>query len=145
MEPEILTAIIDGKHVPLAIGFYYGSIEDNFEVFTPKGRWREHTTPRNLWILAKMHALCCDSQTHESIKHLGMAHMLGETFAISHHNAYNNLGTKASPKGNTVIGDMLAPHFTNLIGINHLARITLIAPINNTLSIFFSLRGEDFA
>ncbi|CDW84295.1 arachidonate 15-lipoxygenase [Stylonychia lemnae] len=144
-EPEVLSAIVDGKHVPLAIGFYFGPDGTDFEVFTPSGRWREHKTPKNLWILAKMHALCADSQTHEVLKHLGMSHMIGETFAISHHNAYNHLTNEKGVQGNTVVGDMLAPHFVNLIGINNLARVTLIAPLSNSLSLFQGVRGEDFA
>jgi len=62
--------------------------------------------------------------------------MIGETFAISHHNTYNHHGTKGSLTGNKVVGDMLAPHFVNLIGINNLARVTLISPIKNTLTLF---------
>ena len=136
--------MIDGKHIPLAIGFYFGQDGTDFEVFTPNGRWREHITPKNLWILAKMHVMTADSNTHEILKHLGMSHMLGETFAMSHHNAYNHLVNEHNVKGNTAIGDMLAPHFMNLIGINNLARVTLIAPINNSLSHFSGVRGEDF-
>jgi hypothetical protein len=145
MEPEILTAIINDRHVPLAIGYFFGPDGTDFEVFTPRGTWREHPTPKNLWLLAKMHALCCDSQTHEILKHLGMSHMIGETFAISHHNAYNHHGNKDDLKGNKVVGDMLAVHFVNLIGINNLARVTLISPLKNTLSLFQGVRGEDFA
>ncbi len=65
-----------------------------------------------------MHALCADSQTHQIIKHLGMGHMMCETFAIAHHNAYilNSEGEKNR------IGAMLAPHVKHLIAINSLAR-----------------------
>lgn len=143
LEPEILSAIVDGEYKLLAIGFYFGPDGTDFEIFTPKGSWNNYPTPPNLWMLAKMHALACDSQTHEILKHLGMSHMIGETFAISHHNAYNHLAQRKD--GNKNIGDMLAPHFTNLIGINNLARVTLIAPINNSLSAFMGVRGEDFA
>jgi hypothetical protein len=90
--------------------------------------------------------MAADSQTHEILKHLGMSHMIGETFAISHHNAYNCYAQKSKhDKDNKDIGTMLAPHFINLIGINHLARVTLIAPIGNKLSLFQGVRGEDFA
>lgn len=143
LEPEVLSAIVDGECKALAIGFFFGPNGTDFEVFTPSGSWNGHPTPPNLWMLAKMHALCADSQTHEILKHLGMSHMIGETFAISHHNAYNHLAQKK--EGNTVIGAMLSPHFINLIGINNLARVTLIAPINNSLSTFMGVRGEDFA
>lgn len=94
MEPEVLTAIKDGKHIPLGIGFFHGKHghgqdDKNFEVYTPKGiKWNGNPTPENLWLLAKMHALCADSQTHQIVKHLGMGHMLCETFAVAHHNTY---------------------------------------------------------
>lgn len=74
--------------------------------------------------------------------------MLSETIAIAHHNTYNHFANLTGDKyvhGNRDIGAMLAPHFTDLIAINHLARVTLIAPMQNTLSGFFGVRGEDFA
>lgn len=72
--------------------------------------------------------------------------MLGEALAIAHHNTYNHLATKSKhANDNKAIGKMLGPHFTNLLGINNLARVTLIAPVNNKLSAFFGVRGEDFA
>lgn len=84
-----------------------------------------------------MHVMACDSQTHEILKHLGMSHMIGETLAMAHHNTYYHLASKSKhDQDNKDIGPMLAPHFTNLIAINNLARVTLIAPINNTLSAF---------
>lgn len=66
MEPEILTAINkEGQHIVLGIGFYFAKHGEDFEVYTPKGyKWDGLETPKNMWILAKMHALCADSQTH---------------------------------------------------------------------------------
>lgn len=61
MEPEIVTAIIDNKFTIIGIGFYFGMNGQDFEVFTPKGNWRGHATPKNLWLLAKVNALCADS------------------------------------------------------------------------------------
>lgn len=137
MEPEILTAITkEGKHIPLGIGFFFGKDGTDFEVFTPRGKWNGLKTPPNLWLLAKMHALCADSQTHEIVKHLGMAHMLGETLAISHHNTYYYLAENCGKEGNKAIGEMLAPHFVNLIAINSFARVTLVDPIHATISAF---------
>lgn len=96
-------------------------------------------------MLVKMHALAADSQTHEIVKHLGMAHMLCEALAIAHHNTYNHLAAKPKhTNDNKTIGNLLAPHFTNLLGINNLARVTLIAPVNNKLTAFMGVRGEDF-
>jgi len=147
MEPEILTAITEeGKHIVLGIGFFFGNDGTDFEVFTPKGlKWNGHATPPNLWILAKMHALCADSQTHEMVKHLGMGHMFGETIAIAHHNTYYAKASRQEKAdGNLAMGAMLAPHFTNLIAINNFARVTLVSPLNATISFFQGIRGEDF-
>jgi len=150
MEPEILTAIEDNddkskaKHIVLGIGFFFGPNGTQFQVFTPKGTWYGIATPPKLWLLAKMHALCADSQIHESLNHLGMGHMFGEIFAIAHHNAYNYLPNKNHSnknKGNHVIGQMLKPHFTNLLAINTLARYTLVSEVNSTLDPFEGLRG----
>jgi len=93
-----------------------------------------------------MHALCCDAQMHQAVKHLALGHLLGETFAISHHNTYYYKPAHNPEKnhGNMAIGDMLAPHFINLIAINGFARDTLIAPINAILSVYQGVRGEDF-
>jgi len=70
-----------------------------------------------------------DSNIHESIKHLGYAHMLVETFAIAHHNTYECINKQM--KGSKLIGLLLGHHFTDLIALNTAARVTLIAPINN--------------
>lgn len=65
MEPEILTAITaEGQHIVLGIGFFLGKYGNPkmFEVYTPSGyKWGELETPENIWVLAKMHALCADS------------------------------------------------------------------------------------
>lgn len=128
----------------VAIGFFYHNLE--FEVYTPKGyNWKPSNgdkhlpTPDNLWILAKMHALACDSNMHELLKHLGMAHLLTETFAIAHHNAYTY--ERNHVKGSKTIGAFLKPHFVDLIAINTLARETLIAPVNDALGDFFAVPG----
>jgi hypothetical protein len=73
--------------------------------------------------------------------------MIGETFAIAHHNTYNYEANKSKrEKDNKTIGAMLAPHFVNLLGINMMARVTLIAPENkNMLARFQGVRGQDFA
>lgn len=98
-----------------------------------------------MWVLAKMHALCADSMTHEIIKHLGMGHMLGETFAIAHNNTYYyKPWLRPEQKGNSNIGKILAPHFVNLIAINAFARVTLADPIMSSISFFMGVKGEDF-
>lgn len=86
-------------------------------------------------MVAKFNAICADSQTHECIKHLGMTHMLGETFAIAHHNTYVHLAQKSKhANDNKAIGAFLAPHFINLLAINSLAKVTLLADVNNNLA-----------
>lgn len=48
--------------VPLGIGFYFGKDGTLFEVFTPKNvTWRGISTPKNMWMLAKTHALSADA------------------------------------------------------------------------------------
>ena len=92
-----------------------------------------------------MHAMCADLQLHEIKYHLGLGHMACETFAISLHNAYTHLASQPEyEKYNKDIGAFLAPHFTNIIALNTVARVTLISPLNNLLSDFLAVRGEDF-
>lgn len=84
------------------------------EVFTAAG------TPPNRYKLAKLHLACADNQYHQFIYHLGYAHLAMEPFAIAHHNAF---------PADHPIGRFLAPHFRDTIGINTLARQTLVSPI----------------
>lgn len=135
MEPEILTCVENGKLQVLGIGFFFGSMGTDFEIFTPPGiTWKGKPTPHNLWLLAKVNALCGDSATHEIIKHLGMGHLFSEGIAIAHHNTYNYKPRKffdKDRKGVSQIGNFLAAHFVDLIPINTLARETLIAKVND--------------
>lgn len=62
MEPEILFGVKNNKLALLGIGFYFGKDGTIFEVFCPSGyTWRGQSTPTNMWLLAKSHALCADS------------------------------------------------------------------------------------
>jgi hypothetical protein len=74
--------------------------------------------------------------------HLGMSHLLCESFAVAHHNTYRYKNTKFT--GCKFIGDMLAPHFINLIAINTLARETLVARVGDALKDFFGIAGKNF-
>lgn len=68
--------------------------------------------------------MSADSVRHESFSHLGLSHLFCETFAIAHHNVYvvpNKLAGKRE------VGSLLLPHFTDLLAINALARVTLVA------------------
>ena len=69
-------------------------------------------------------AMSADSVKHEAFTHLLLSHLVCETFAIAHHNAYiavNDL------KGKSEIGAMLGIHFIDLLPLNNLARVTLVA------------------
>lgn len=93
-------------------------------------------------MVAKFNVLNCDSQVHEALKHLGMSHLLSETFAIAHHNTYNHLAEKSKHDGdNKAIGEFLRPHFTNMLGVNNLARVSLMVEVNNGLAQFMGMRG----
>lgn len=90
------------------------------EIYTPNS-----STP-NKYLLAKIHVACADNQYHQFISHLGYAHLAAEPYAISHHNSF--------PKDHP-IGQLLKPHFQDTIGINYLARQTLVsyvAPFTDT-------------
>lgn len=77
-------------------------------------------TPKNRWRLAKLHVACADNQYHQWLFHLGFAHLSMEPFAIATHNAL---------PATHPIGKLLAPHFHDTIGINFLARETLVSDI----------------
>ncbi len=77
-------------------------------------------TPPNRYKLARLHLACADNQYHQFIFHLGFAHLAMEPFAVAHHNAF---------PAEHPIGRFLAPHFRDTIGINTLARQTLVSPI----------------
>ena len=87
---------------------------DSAAVYTP-----ERTPPRR-WTFAKVHVACADNQVHQWLAHLGFAHLAMEPFAIAWHNAL--------PSGH-VLHDLLAPHFHDTIGINFLARQTLVSDV----------------
>ncbi len=139
MEPEILMGVTpENKLTLLGIGLYFGKDGSLLEVFTPEGiSWRGLFTPPNLWKVAKFHALAADSQTHEIVMHLGMSHLLCETFAIAHHNTFKYKTTKL--KGSKAVGEMLEPHLINLLAINALARESLVAKYNDDLSEYFGI------
>jgi len=93
-------------------------------IYTPNG-------PNPLrYKLAKMFASCADNQVHEFRYHLGLAHLGMEPVIIAIHNAL--------PEKNP-IRELLKPHLEETIGINFLARQTLIAPVgaftDNTFAV----------
>lgn len=84
------------------------------QVYTPNSAYPHK------YLLAKIHSACADNQYHQFTYHLGLTHLAMEPFAISHHNAF--------PPEHP-IGQLLKPHLKDTIGINYLARQTLIAKV----------------
>ncbi len=83
-------------------------------VYTPD------STPKNRWAFAKMHVACADNQYHQWLFHLGYAHLAMEPFVVAWHDALPS---------DHVVSRLLAPHFRDTIGINFLARQTLVSEI----------------
>jgi hypothetical protein len=74
--------------------------------------------------------------------HLGMAHLMIEPLAVAHHNTYQYKATASRLKGCKFVGDLLAPHFVNLIAINTLGREILMSTSYDKLSEFFGIPGS---
>ncbi|MFN9810953.1 MAG: lipoxygenase family protein [Deltaproteobacteria bacterium] len=77
-------------------------------------------TPPNRWRLAKLHVACADNQYHQWLFHLGFGHLAMEPFAVATHNAL---------PAEHPIAILLRPHFQDTLGINFLARETLVSDI----------------
>lgn len=73
----------------------------------------------NRWLFAKLHVSNTDHQYHEFVRHLGWAHLFAEPLSIARHNAFWDLPEHP-------IGKMLKPHYVGTIGINYMARQTLV-------------------
>lgn len=86
----------------------------------PNAVYTPNRTPPNRWLFAKMHVACADNQYHQWLFHLGYAHLAMEPAIIAWHNAL--------PEGH-VIRELLAPHTRDTIGINFLARQTLVSDV----------------
>lgn len=86
------------------------------EIFTPG--MKNH----NRYKLARMFVACADTQIHEFRYHLGIGHLSMEPFCISTHNRLPKRDDFTHP-----IRQLLAPHLEGTIGINFLARQTLVA------------------
>lgn len=85
----------------------------------------------NRYLLAKMHVACADNQVHQFIWHLGLAHLGVEPMAVA---AHNQLIQPGHP-----LGAFLAPHFVDTLGINFLARQTLVAQTDAITDNTFAL------
>jgi arachidonate 15-lipoxygenase len=71
----------------------------------------------NRYKLAKMYVGVADNQVHQFIYHLGLSHLSIEPIIVGTHNQLNG----------HFIADLLHPHFSETIGINYLARQTLVS------------------
>lgn len=83
-----------------------------------------------VYLLAKAHMTCADNQAHQFVSHLGMTHLLAEPFIVASHNAL--------PPSH-VVARLLVPHFADTIGINFLARQTLVSPVAPLTDATFSV------
>ncbi len=90
-------------------------LNDELPVYTPQ-------SPKNRWMLAKLHMKSADNQVMQFIWHLGFGHIAVEPFAVAFHNSF-------PPDVDHPIRDLLAPHFKDTIGINYVARHTLISNV----------------
>jgi hypothetical protein len=85
-------------------------------------------------------AITADSVKHEAFTHLALSHLVCETFAIAHHNAY--VANQDERTGKSEVGHMLFVHFFDLLPLNSLARVTLVAQKNDSLKSFMGVPGE---
>ncbi|MCW8931597.1 MAG: lipoxygenase family protein [Gammaproteobacteria bacterium] len=90
-------------------------LNDKFPVFTPQ-------SPKNRWMLAKLHLKCADNQVMQFVWHLGFGHLAVEPFAVAFHNSFPD-------SIDHPIKDLLMPHFKDTIGINYVARHTLVSNV----------------
>ncbi len=89
----------------------------------PNVVYSKKTTPPVQYKLAKLHLTCADNQHHQFISHLGIAHLCMEPFAVANNNAFPPVDDRHP------IGELLDPHFQDTIGINFLARQTLVSEV----------------
>jgi len=88
------------------------------------------THPPMTYLLAKCHLTCADNQAHQFVSHLGMTHLLAEPFIVA---AHNSLPT------DHIVSALLRPHFVDTIGINFLARQTLVSSVAPFTDATFSV------
>ncbi|XP_066265909.1 uncharacterized protein [Branchiostoma lanceolatum] len=86
------------------------------EVYSPETA----KTHPNKYLFAKMHVMEADANVHEFLYHLGYTHIAMEPIVVSLH---------ANLPPDHPIHRLLLPHFKDTIGINHLARHTLVSRV----------------
>ncbi|XP_035663506.1 polyunsaturated fatty acid 5-lipoxygenase-like [Branchiostoma floridae] len=98
------------------LGIQLTSDKTTNEVYSPETA----KTHPNKYMFAKMHVMVADSNVHEFLTHLGFTHLTMEPIAVSLH-------THLPP--DHPIHRLLLSHFKDTIGINYLARHTLVSRI----------------
>lgn len=86
--------------------------------------------PPTTYLLAKFHLTAADNQVHQFVSHLGMTHLLAEPFIVAAHNALPD---------DHLLSALLHPHFIDTIGINFLARQTLVSSVAPLTDSTFSV------
>jgi arachidonate 15-lipoxygenase len=101
----------------------------------PNETYTKATHPENIYKLAKLHLTCADNQHHQFASHLGLTHLLMEPFAIALHNAFPS---DAKTRERHPVAKLLQVHFHDTIGINFLARHTLVSEVAPVTDATFS-------
>jgi arachidonate 15-lipoxygenase len=94
----------------------------------PNETYTKSSHPPNVYQLAKLHLTCADNQHHQFATHLGLTHLLMEPFAVGLHNAFPVYGP-GNPRTRHPIAKLLEVHFHDTVGINFLARQTLVSEV----------------
>ena len=95
------------------LGIQLEPTREDAPVYTPDSKF-----PKK-YLFSKLHVACSDNQVHQFIGHLGLCHLAVEPMAVASHNVLE--------KNDHPLGWFLKPHFRDNIGINYLARQTLVA------------------
>lgn len=86
-------------------------------------------TSESRWRFARLHLSCADNQYHQFIFHLGYGHLAMEPHIVSIYNSFDE---------DHIISQLMTPHFKDTIGINFLARQTLVSEVEPITDQTFS-------
>lgn len=86
-------------------------------------------TSDSRWKFARLHLSCADNQYHQFIFHLGYGHLAMEPHIVSIYNSFPD---------DHIIKKLMTPHFKDTIGINFLARQTLVSEVEPITDRTFS-------
>ncbi|KAH9509992.1 hypothetical protein Btru_044797 [Bulinus truncatus] len=101
---------ISGQLKPVAIQLFQKPGPNN-PIFTPR-------SPSLTWTLVKMWFNNADGAYHQAVTHLGLTHLLMESFSLA---------TQRNLSHSHPVYKILAPHFLNIIAINSLAVTELVS------------------